>query len=113
LYKGGDSWYKLRYRGEGIPEAVPALKDLDVNILHELIFRKLGIKNDIAYEMDVNKCIALVQENTYHAAFFLNPTRVEDVEKVALASFRMPPKSTYFYPKLMTGLVLNIFKNTF
>jgi uncharacterized protein (DUF1015 family) len=106
LYKGGDSWYKLSYRGA--PDA-PALKDLDVTILHELIFKKLGIKGDISYEMDVKKCINLVKENNSKAAFFLNPTEVGDVERVALASLRMPPKSTYFYPKLLTGLVLNIF----
>lgn len=113
LYKGGDSWYKLSYKGEGISDAAPALKDLDVTVLHELIFRKLGINDGISYEMDVNKCISLVKENAFGAAFFLNPTQVGDVEKVALASLRMPPKSTYFYPKLLTGLVLNIFKNTF
>jgi len=113
LYKGGSSWYKLSYRGEGIPDAAPALKYLDVTILHELIFKKLGINDDVCYEMDVAKCVNLVKEKNYHAAFFLNPTRVEDVERVALASLRMPPKSTYFYPKLLTGLVLNIFKNTF
>lgn len=113
LYKGGDSWYKLSYKGEGISDAAPALKDLDVTVLHELIFKKLDINDGISYEMDVNKCISLVKENTFGAAFFLNPTQVEDVEKVALASLRMPPKSTYFYPKLLTGLVLNIFKNTF
>jgi uncharacterized protein (DUF1015 family) len=113
LYKGGDSWYKLIYRGEGIPDAPPALKDLDVTILHELIFKKLGVYGNIAYEMDVNKCISLVREKNFGAVFFLNPTQVEDVERVALASLRMPPKSTYFYPKLLTGLVLNIFKNTF
>jgi uncharacterized protein (DUF1015 family) len=113
LYKGGDSWYKLSYKGKGISDAAPALKDLDVTVLHELIFRKLGINDGISYEMDVNKCINLVKENTFGAAFFLNPTQVEDVEKVALASLRMPPKSTYFYPKLLTGLVLYIFKNTF
>lgn len=112
LYKGGDSWYKLSYRGEGIAGAPPALKDLDVTILHDLIFRQLDINDDIAYEMDVRKCIGLVKESNFKAAFFLNPTRVEDVERVALASLRMPPKSTYFYPKLLTGLVLNIFKNT-
>jgi len=63
--------------------------------------------------MDVRKCLQSVREGEYEAAFFLNPTRVEDVERVALASLRMPPKSTYFYPKLLTGLVLNIFNNTF
>jgi uncharacterized protein (DUF1015 family) len=109
LYKGGDSWYKLSYKGAGIPGAAPAMRDLDVTILHELIFKKLDIKGDISYEMDVNKCINLVKENNFNAAFFLNPTQVGDVERVALASLRMPPKSTYFFPKLLTGLVLNIF----
>jgi len=113
LYKGGDSWYKLSYRGKGVAGAAPALKYLDVTVLHDLIFRQLGINGDIAYEMDVHKCIGLVKDREFKAAFFLNPTRVEDVERVALASLRMPPKSTYFYPKLLTGLVLNIFKNTF
>lgn len=113
LYKGGDSWYKLSYRGEGIPDAAPALKDLDVTVLHELMFRKLDITGNIDYEMDVSTCVQLVKEKRFQAAFFLNPTQVEDVEKVALASLRMPPKSTYFYPKLLTGLVMNIFSNTF
>ncbi len=113
LYKGGDSWYKLSYKGEGISDAAPALRNLDVTVLHGLIFKKLDIKDGVSYEMDVNKCISLIKENAFSAAFFLNPTQVEDVESVALASLRMPPKSTYFYPKLLTGLVLNIFKNTF
>ena len=41
------------------------------------------------------------------AAFLLNPTRVEQVVAVAEAGDRMPEKSTYFYPKPVTGLVLN------
>jgi uncharacterized protein (DUF1015 family) len=109
LYTGGDSWYKLTYKGDGVPGAAPALKNLDVTILHELIFKKLGITGEIAYEMDVNTCLGGVRDNTFSAAFFLNPTGVADVERVALSSLRMPPKSTYFYPKLLTGLVLNIF----
>jgi uncharacterized protein (DUF1015 family) len=36
---------------------------------------------------------------------------VEDVEQVALSSMRMPPKSTYFYPKVMTGFVINSLRN--
>ena len=112
LYKGGDSWYKLSYRGKGIPHAAPALKYLDVTVLHELIFSRLGVSDHIGYEMDAGRCIELVKEGNFKAAFFLNPTQVEDVERVALASLRMPPKSTYFYPKLMTGMVLNLFNNT-
>lgn len=113
LYTGGDAWYRLSYKGEGIHGVPPALKDLDVTILHDLIFKQLLDIDSIAYEMDVDKCVKLVREKEFEAAFFLNPTQVEDVERVALASLRMPPKSTYFYPKLLTGLVLNIFKNTF
>jgi uncharacterized protein (DUF1015 family) len=46
-----------------------------------------------------------VDEGKYQAAFFLNPTTVEQVQRVALLGERMPQKSTDFYPKLLTGLV--------
>jgi len=64
---------------------------------------------DIGYEMDVDRVLDKIRNGQFEAAFFLNPTKVEDVEKSALSSVRMPPKSTYFYPKLMTGLVINKF----
>jgi len=113
FYKGGNIWYKLSYRGEGVPGIEPVLKYLDVTVLHELIFKKLLRVTDISYEMEVGRCLQLVKSGEYEAVFFLNPTQVEDVENVALASLRMPPKSTYFYPKLMTGMVLNVFKYSF
>jgi uncharacterized protein (DUF1015 family) len=113
FYTGGDTWYRLSYRGEGIHGVPPALKDLDVTILHDLIFKQLLDIEKISYEMDVQKCLEVVQSGEFRAAFFLNPTGVYDVERVALASLRMPPKSTYFYPKLMTGMVLHIFKKSF
>jgi len=112
LYTGGDTWYSLYYKGEGIHGVPPALKDLDVTILHDLIFKQLLDIETVSYEMNVQKCLQAVQSGLFSAAFFLNPTGVYDVERVALASLRMPPKSTYFYPKLMTGMVLNIFKNS-
>ena len=112
FYTGGDIWYRLSYRGEGIHGVPPALKDLDVTILHDLIFKQLLDIENVSYEMDLQKCLRAVKAGDFSAAFFLNPTGVYDVERVALASLRMPPKSTYFYPKLMTGMVLNIFKNS-
>jgi len=112
LYTGGDTWYSLYYKGEGIHGVPPALKDLDVTILHDLIFKQLLDIETVSYEMNVQKCLQAVQSGLFSAAFFLNPTGVYDVERVALASLRMPPKSTYFYPKLMTGMVLNFFKNS-
>jgi uncharacterized protein (DUF1015 family) len=113
FYTGGDIWYRLSYRGEGIHGVPSALKDLDVTILHDLIFKQLLDIETVSYEMDVQKCLQAVRSGEFRAAFFLNPTGVYDVERVALASLRMPPKSTYFYPKLMTGMVLNIFKYAF
>jgi len=102
-------WYILRYRGGDLADIHPALNSLDVVLLHELIFkRSLGI-TDFAYEMNPYEALKMVQSGEYGAAFFLNPTKVEDVEKAALANMRMPPKSTYFYPKLLTGLVINSF----
>jgi uncharacterized protein (DUF1015 family) len=112
FYTGGETWYCLSYKGEGIHGVPPVLKDLDVTVLHDLIFKQLLDIENVSYEMDVQKCLQAVQSGEFRAAFFLNPTGVYDVERVALASLRMPPKSTYFYPKLMTGMVLNIFKNS-
>ena len=113
LYIGGETWYRLSYKGEGIHGVPQALRDLDVTVLHDLIFKQLLDIDSVSYEMDIGKCLQAVRDKVFAAAFFLRPTMVEDVEKVALASLRMPPKSTYFYPKLMTGMVLNIFKYTF
>jgi uncharacterized protein (DUF1015 family) len=104
--------YLLTFRGKGLEGVRSELKALDVKVLHELIFKELLEVSDIVYEMDPGRALSLVDDGGYDAAFFLNPTRVEDVERVALASLRMPPKSTYFYPKVMTGFVINSLKNT-
>ncbi|MBI5188648.1 MAG: DUF1015 domain-containing protein [Nitrospirae bacterium] len=102
-----EEWHILRYRGGNLSDVHPVLRELDVTILHDLILRKILNAADISYEMDVNEAINKVRKGQFGAAFFLNPTKVEDVEKAALSSVRMPPKSTYFYPKLLTGIVIN------
>jgi uncharacterized protein (DUF1015 family) len=60
--------------------------------------------------MDAWRCIDMVKKSKHSAAFFLGPTKVDEIEKVALETLRMPPKSTYFFPKLMTGTVINPFE---
>jgi uncharacterized protein (DUF1015 family) len=80
-----------------------------VIILHELVLKKILKTEEIGYEMDIQRALEKVSSGEFNAAFFLNPTGVEDVEKAALSSVRMPPKSTYFYPKLLTGLTINKF----
>ncbi len=101
--------YILKHKGAGLDDLHPALRGLDVTVLHELIFKKLLKITDIGYEMNIKETMDRVKNGLYDAAFFLNPTKVEDVERVALSDMRMPPKSTYFYPKLLTGLVINKF----
>jgi uncharacterized protein (DUF1015 family) len=104
-----DIWYILEYRKDNLSEVRPDLKDIDVIVLHELVLKKILKVTDIEYEMDINKALDKVKRGQFAAAFFLNPTKVDDVEKAAHSSFRMPPKSTYFYPKLLTGIVINSF----
>lgn len=91
--------------------ASPALKDLDVTVLHEVIFKDvLGLpptvqKQDIAYTSDQDAALDSVASGDSQAAFLLRPTSFAQVERVCAGGETMPQKSTYFYPKLLTGLV--------
>ncbi len=105
--RGRDERFVLRLREADLSDVPEPLRDLDVTLLHELIFKKLYNVEGISYEMDPGACLDKVREGSCQAAFFLNPTRVEDVERVAGACLRMPPKSTYFFPKILTGFVIN------
>ncbi|MDP2277312.1 MAG: DUF1015 family protein, partial [Nitrospirota bacterium] len=105
-HRNSDNLYLLRHKGSGLENINPALKELDVTILHELIFKKLLNITEVTYEMGTAETKEMVRKGIYDGAFFLNPTGVKDVERVALSGERMPPKSTYFYPKLLTGMVI-------
>ena len=93
----------------------PAYRRLDVSILHHLIIDKLlGIKMEthkmglnIEYIKDAEEADKRVHDNAAEVVFFMNPTKVREVKEVAAAGERMPQKATYFYPKLLTGLVMH------
>ncbi|MBI4824412.1 MAG: DUF1015 domain-containing protein [Nitrospirae bacterium] len=104
--------YILRYRGNDLKDIQPVLRKLDVVILDEMILKRLLNVPSISYEMDAGRAQAEVEGGGYAAAFFLNSTTVMEVEEVAVSFLRMPPKSTYFYPKLLTGFVINSLKNS-
>jgi len=111
LFSGKDSGaYILTPKDIDLRDMPSLLRDLDVTVLHKLVFKKLFNTDIITYEMDPARCVEEVREGRFEAAFFLNPTRVSDIERVALGGLRMPPKSTYFYPKLLTGFVINPFE---
>jgi uncharacterized protein (DUF1015 family) len=121
--KGERSYYLLTLRNEAdmdalLPAKSPAYRRLDVSILHHLIIDKLlGIKMEthklglnIEYIKDAEEADKRVHDGAVELVFFMNPTKVREVKEVAAAGERMPQKATYFYPKLLTGLVMNKFE---
>jgi uncharacterized protein (DUF1015 family) len=88
---------------------------LDVTILHALLIEgplcrqgQAALPDDaFVYTHDAIEAIRMVQQGRWGAAFFLNSTKIAEVQAVAGAGLRMPPKSTFFYPKLLTGLVIH------
>ena len=62
---------------------------------------------NLVYTRDEGEAVAAVDSGAADCAFLLNPTRVEEIRDVAAAGEKMPQKSTYFYPKLITGMVMN------
>ncbi|MFB3918455.1 hypothetical protein BU251_02950 [Candidatus Velamenicoccus archaeovorus] len=92
-----------------IQEGPKDYKNLDVVILHKVVFDhlcKIALE-DIAYEIDLGRAVAEVDSGAYSAVFVLNPTKMEQIRSIALGGHVMPQKSTYFYPKLLSGLVIN------
>ncbi|MCC6766769.1 MAG: DUF1015 domain-containing protein [Deltaproteobacteria bacterium] len=91
----------------------PALRVLDVTVLHQIVLAGIlrlpigerGGAPGLTYTQDARRALGLVDRGEAAAAFFLPATSVGDLRAVGLAGLTMPEKSTYFFPKLLTGLV--------
>jgi len=98
-------------------EKCAAYRSLDVAVLHRLILEPgLGIDKEnmarqlnLSYTRDFDEACRAVRRGEAQGAFLLNATRVDQIRDVAAAGEKMPQKSTYFYPKLITGAVMNEF----
>ena len=119
LYSGR-GWTVLTLKDPAVMEALlpgtsPAYRTLDVSILHSLVLeRLLGIdkenmasQKNLTYTRSAEEAQRSVDQGESQCCFLLNPTRVEEIGQVAQNGEKMPQKSTYFYPKLITGLVVN------
>ena len=97
------------------PDAPAAVRDLDVSILHGLVLDRIfGIEADevrkggnLEYTIDAPRAMAEVVAGAADGAFLMAPPTVDDVARVCGAGETMPEKSTYFHPKLLTGLMMN------
>jgi len=122
MYTDNNRYYVLTLKSDSIIDKIngnkPRIwKELDTVILHSLIIENIfGVKDDgsINYEESIkfirskDDAIQAVYEKGYDVALFLNPTKMSQVSEVAKTRIRMPQKSTYFYPKPLTGLVMNV-----
>lgn len=110
---GGEAW-RLTLRDPRAldrldKEHSPAWRDLDVAILHRLVFEEiLRLKGHegIVYTRSADEARERAVSGEFAAAFLLPYPKVEELKDVAGAGDRMPEKSTYFWPKAVTGLVL-------
>jgi uncharacterized protein (DUF1015 family) len=99
--------------------ALPAnitLRDLDVTVLHTIVFQHLlGLSpasqergENVEYEVDAGEAVTRILAGERQLGFLVNPTPLWQVQAVAESGETMPQKSTYFYPKLASGLVLRL-----
>jgi uncharacterized protein (DUF1015 family) len=119
FHQGGENFHLLSLKPEKRDEMGddlhPSLKELDVLVLSRfLLQRTLGftledLNNEeiFHYQSRLTKAVGMVESGACQMAFLLNPTRIGQVKEVAGNRLIMPRKSTYFYPKAITGLVFN------
>lgn len=113
VLRTGESW-RMTLASAGVMDRLdrehsPAWRELDVALLHRLVLCEiLGVDRpeDIAYTRDAAEARAVAASGEFSAAFLLPPPSVDELKRVAGAGDRMPEKSTYFWPKAVTGLVI-------
>jgi uncharacterized protein (DUF1015 family) len=98
-----------------LPGCSAAYRQLDTGVLEALLLKgAVGLSDDdishlrgLRYAREVDEALSLVRDGVCDVAFLMRATPVAQVRDVAAAGENMPPKSTYFYPKLLTGLLFN------
>lgn len=112
--------FRLRLKDQSIAETALAghsepYRRLDTGILETLLLKgalqmsdeDISHFNGMFYARDTAEAVSMVRSGEYDAAFIMRPTPVRQVRELAAEGENMPPKSTFFYPKLLTGLLFN------
>ncbi len=119
FYTGQNYYYLLKIKDvhtmDGLIEGKSdTYKHLDVTILHKLILEKyfgideqsLANQEHIEYTKSAAEAVKRVDSGEFQCAFLINPTKVSEIRDISLANEKMPQKSTFFWPKLVTGIVI-------
>ncbi len=122
MYVHGENCFRLmRVKGFDrvetyIDQTIPGpLKTLDVTILRELVIArgleidKEDLEKHMEYAPSAEEALEKARRGDVQISFIMNPTRVEQMREAAELGYQLPHKSTYFYPKVSSGLVLNVF----
>jgi len=120
FYTGKDYYYKVTLKDENLtlkemPDASEYYRALDVSVLHSMILEKyFGIdKENMAYQKNLvytrsyEEAIKGVKSGEFQCSFIINATKIRQIKDISQNNEKMPQKSTYFWPKLVTGIVMN------
>ena len=120
LYTGKDYYYKITLKDKDamskyLPEKSSYYRNLDVSILHTMILERFfGIdkenmanQTNLIYTRSYDEAMDRVKNGEFQCSFIINATKIREIKDVSLSKEKMPQKSTYFWPKLVTGIVMN------
>jgi len=108
----GSKFYFLKLKDLSLLKKIPnkLYRDLDTYVFHQLILPLFKVKGNIEYTHTIKDAKKLAGKSK--TAFLLRAVSLESVFKISSKGFRLPQKSTYFYPKVLSGIVIRRFKNT-
>lgn len=112
-----DTYYVLTLKDVSVMDDLAAdrsetWRTLDVSILHKIILETImGINEDtledhVKYTREDGEAISKITDEEFDLSFLMNPTKIEELKAIADGGEHMPQKSTYFLPKMLSGLVM-------
>jgi len=112
-----DRFYLLRLKNEETMDELAndrskTWRTLDVSILHKIIIENIlgitqeSLEDHVKYTRDDEEALRYVDEGKYEFSFLMNATKIDELKAIAEAGEHMPQKSTYFLPKMLSGLVM-------
>jgi len=114
VFYSGHKFYELAPKNTNVPLSIPlkrsaAWKRLSTSVLHHLVLKALPRVKTISYIRDSKEAISAADSGSFDAVFLVPAISPSDIRKTAVKLERMPHKSTYFFPKLPAGVVINKF----